>query len=255
MKRFYVYRIDDPVTNQFYFGSRLCECKIEDDKYMGSMKTWKPDDPSRLVKTILKSNFRKIETAIKYEAKLIKDHIKNPLNENYHIPSVGFYGAFKNKKHKDSTKEDIKNKVKEFCKINPRTGEKNGMYNKKHSSKSIDKMKESAAGRFTKEWFVDRYGDLGHELYEKKRKLLKNKATGEHNSMYGRKHRNETKQKIKEKNQKLVAKYNLKNEIITIYSSMSCAANENGISISSISAVCNPLRINKTAGGYIWKFI
>jgi hypothetical protein len=56
-------------------------------------------------------------------------------------------------------------------------------------------------------------------------------------------------------NQKLVAKYNLKNEIITIYSSMSFAAMDNSISVSSISAVCNPSRINKTAGGYIWKFI
>jgi len=87
----YVYRLDDPITKEFYIGSRSCTCKIEDDTYTGSYKTWKPQDKSRLVKTILKFNFRKRETCIKYEANIIKENINDVLNRNYHIPNEGFH--------------------------------------------------------------------------------------------------------------------------------------------------------------------
>jgi len=87
----YVYRIDDPITKEFYIGSRSCKCAIEDDKYMGSYYTWKPKNKIRLVKTILKSNFRKRETATKYEAKLIKENIDDTLNRNYSIPCNKFH--------------------------------------------------------------------------------------------------------------------------------------------------------------------
>jgi hypothetical protein len=108
----YVYRIDDPITGEFYIGSRSCKCKIEDDKYMGSYYTWKPENVDRLVKTILKFNFRKRETATKYEIKLIKENINNKLNRNYHIPSVGFHITGKTYKHTKETREKIKLKRK-----------------------------------------------------------------------------------------------------------------------------------------------
>jgi len=87
----YVYRLDDPITKEFYIGSRSCLCDIKDDKYMGSYSTWKPENKSKIVKTILKSNFRKRETAIRYEAILIKEYINDDLNRNYHIPNEGFH--------------------------------------------------------------------------------------------------------------------------------------------------------------------
>jgi hypothetical protein len=37
-KNYYVYKVVDPKTNQFYYGSRGCHCDPNDDKYMGSMK-------------------------------------------------------------------------------------------------------------------------------------------------------------------------------------------------------------------------
>ena len=89
--RHYVYRLEDPITKEFYIGSRSCNCEISDDVYMGSYVTWKPEDKARLIKTILKSNFRKRETATKYEKKLIKETIDYPLNRNYHIPTSGFH--------------------------------------------------------------------------------------------------------------------------------------------------------------------
>jgi len=47
--------------------------------------------------------------------------------------------------------------------------------------------------------------------------------------------------------------FDTKKNLLHIYSSINEAALDNKISISSISAVCNPSRINKTAAGFIWK--
>lgn len=87
----YVYHLIDPVTGQFYYGSRTCKgiTPQEDVKYKGSMKSWKPEDKNRLVKTILKE-FPTRKEADLYEGELQKQFINDPLNENYYIQTVGF---------------------------------------------------------------------------------------------------------------------------------------------------------------------
>ncbi len=87
---YYVYRIYDPITKEFYIGSRCCKCTIEDDKYMGSYRTWNPIEKPRLIKSILKWDFIDRNSAYAYEANIIKENIDNPLNRNYHIPVIGF---------------------------------------------------------------------------------------------------------------------------------------------------------------------
>lgn len=87
----YVYKIEDPITKEFYFGSRSFDGNITDDNYKGSYLSWRPKNKKRLVKTILKSNFRKRETCMKYEASIIKENIDDPLNRNYHVPGSKFY--------------------------------------------------------------------------------------------------------------------------------------------------------------------
>lgn len=103
----YVYRIDDPITNEYYFGSRTCRNMTpqEDTTYMGSMRAWKPEDKSRLVKTILKT-FDTREEANVYEGELQKEHVRNPLNRNYNIQGVGFstWGLSPKNKH---TNEEV----------------------------------------------------------------------------------------------------------------------------------------------------
>ncbi|MBC8428066.1 MAG: hypothetical protein H8D94_01195, partial [Candidatus Pelagibacter sp.] len=63
---------------------------------------------------------------------------------------------------------------KEENKINMRhPGYQNGMYGKKQKPESIKKMKEKAKGRFTLDWFIDRYGDKkGTEKYRSRCKAL-----------------------------------------------------------------------------------
>ena len=88
---FYIYKLVHKETNEFYIGSRGCECLPEEDiKYFGSMSVWKPEK-SKLIKIILLSNFKNREEAIIKEAELIKENIDNKLNRNYHIPHKGYH--------------------------------------------------------------------------------------------------------------------------------------------------------------------
>jgi hypothetical protein len=86
----YVYKLEDKMSGEFYFGSRTCYTDIEDDDYMGSMKIWKPNKKN-LKKVILKSDFENREDTLLYEKKLVEENIKHPLNRNYSIPNTGFY--------------------------------------------------------------------------------------------------------------------------------------------------------------------
>lgn len=85
MKNYYVYKLVDKITNEFYIGSRGTSKDIELDSYMGSPYVWIPNKEN-LVKTIVKSGFKSKEEAILYERKLIVDCICNELNRNYSIP-------------------------------------------------------------------------------------------------------------------------------------------------------------------------
>lgn len=87
MKYHYVYKLTEPITHEFYYGVRTCNCKPSSDSYMGSMVTWKPDK-TILEKEVLKE-FKTRKSAEEYEVKLIKENIKHELNRNYHI-SGGF---------------------------------------------------------------------------------------------------------------------------------------------------------------------
>lgn len=110
MKCHYVYKLTDPETGEFYYGSRSCTGPIECDSYMGSYKRWVPDDTTRLVKTVVEVNFETREDAIEFESTLIEEHIDNKLNRNYHIPNKGFYNkGYPNNPFKTITR------LRQFC--------------------------------------------------------------------------------------------------------------------------------------------
>src|SRR6266704_98047 len=55
-------------------------------------------------------------------------------------------------------------------------GESNGMFGKKHSEEAVIKQKTKAIGRYTLDWFVQRYGNIvGKEKYEARRQMLFNR--------------------------------------------------------------------------------
>lgn len=92
MTNFYVYKLIHPETGQFYFGSRRCYCEISEDSYKGSMCGWKitKEEKQKLIKEIIKSDFKNIEEMITYEGDLVRKHIDDKLNENYAIPNPKF---------------------------------------------------------------------------------------------------------------------------------------------------------------------
>jgi hypothetical protein len=84
MKTYYVYQVTDPITKEFYIGSRSFSGNIDEDNYTGSPYVWKKSKV--LEKIIIKEGFSSLEQAIEYERELIIANIKNPLNRNYSIP-------------------------------------------------------------------------------------------------------------------------------------------------------------------------
>lgn len=139
----YVYRLEHTETLEYYIGSRSSKLHPTIDKYMGSMRTWKPDK-TKLSKTILEMNFSDRDSANGYERRLIIESVADPLNRNKNIPGIGFHTAGM-VQVKDNTGK---------CFLVPVDDEslKNGgvtyyWQNRKHSSESIKKMSESAKVR------------------------------------------------------------------------------------------------------------
>jgi|SRR6056300_627108 len=123
----YVYRLEDKKSGEFYFGSRTCRTNIEDDNYMGSPVTWKPNKKN-LKKVILKSNFENREDALLYEKKLVEENINHSLNRNYSIPNTGFYyggdpetNPMYGKVHTDEWKVEQGKRMKEYYQKNKAT--------------------------------------------------------------------------------------------------------------------------------------
>jgi len=235
MKKYFVYRIDDPITKQFYFGSHGTD--NINDGYMGSMIRWIPYDRNRLIKTIIKDDFISLSDAIEYESQLIKKHINNPSNENYYIPNKGFHVDGLRWKNLEDTKIK-KSKIRKIRKLSE--GSNNPMFGKTHSNCSKEKM---------------RLSKLGKSLTESHKEKISKNLSGKLNPMFGKSHSTKSKQKMSINSSKKVGKFDLENNLLYIYNSINEASSDNNISISSISAVCNPKRINKTAGGFIWKFM
>jgi len=89
---------------------------------------------------------------------------------------------------------------KRFREKSKHVGEENGMYGESHTQKAQKKMKEKAEGRYTLEWFVDRYGkEEGKKKYENRRERLSENRSGEDNPFHGKTHDEDTKEKISKK--------------------------------------------------------
>lgn len=85
MKNYYVYQITDPMTGEYYIGSRGFNGDPVKDDYTGTPYKW--EKPDNVIKVIIRSDFKNMEDAIQYEREMIISNIKNPLNRNYSIPN------------------------------------------------------------------------------------------------------------------------------------------------------------------------
>jgi group I intron endonuclease len=177
----YVYKLTDKTTNEYYFGSRTCKCNIEDDGYMGSMVTWKPNK-NNLIKEVIKSDFKDRQSAIEFESELITNFIKDTLNRNYFIPTreVGFYGHT----HSEQTKLKTANTMS-----GKHAGKNNPFFGKTHSEQTIKKMSNSLIGKThsdsTKKKMSESASNIDRSNYKLNRKKVMYIKTGEiFDSMY-----------------------------------------------------------------------
>jgi|ERR1035437_2744881 group I intron endonuclease len=75
------------------------------------------------------------------------------------------------------------------------TGYKNPMFGKHHTENAIKLQKEKSVGRYTLEWFVERYGTDGEKKFEERRQMLINRKMNyittpiPHMSFKGHKHK------------------------------------------------------------------
>jgi hypothetical protein len=218
----YVYKIEDSITNEFYFGSRTCKCNPSNDKYMGSMQTWKPNKLN-LTKTILCDEFLNREDAILMEAQLISEHINNPLNRNYYIPNKGFhtvgYGYWTGKTGPNTGKKHTY-EVKEKQRIM--------MLGTTHSEETKNKMSKSHMGLI--------------KTSEHRKKLSK--------SLKGKPKSINHIQKLSECHKIPVLQYDKNYNLIKEWNGIIDA--ERTLKITHIIDVCKGR--NKTAGGFIWKY-
>lgn len=159
----YVYKLEDKDTKEFYYGSRTCKCEINEDDYMGSMKTWNPNKDN-LIKTIIKSDFETRDEATEYEKEIVTEHYKNELNKNYSIPNTGFYSGGEPETNPNYGKLwDDKSKQKHSKVMEE--------YYKTHKAPNTDR-------KFSKEW-RDKIS---------KTRIKKGLAKGENNGMFGKEH-------------------------------------------------------------------
>jgi len=67
------------------------------------------------------------------------------------------------------------------------SGENNPMFGRTHSDDTIKKQKEKANGRFTLEWFIEKYGlEQGQQKYDARRLMLANRKMKQNNEPWNK---------------------------------------------------------------------
>ena len=92
-------------------------------------------------------------------------------------------------------------------------------------------------------------------LTDEQKLKYKERCSGINGSMFGKKHTQESKEKMKNniKTKKKINCYNLENELICTFQSIMEASRISGGGYSNISSCCNGK--TKTCKGFIWKFV
>ena len=171
-----IYKTTNLVNGKFYIGKD----KKNDPTYLGSGHILKFS-----IKKYGKENFKKEILEVCDSEEILNEREKFWIRELkcrerddcYNIGEGGIGGDnISFNPNKSSFLEKMKSVT---C------GENNGMYGKNHTLESRIKLKEKAAGRFTEQWYINKYGvDEGLERYKKRNEKLKTDRLHNKNAAY-----------------------------------------------------------------------
>lgn len=169
-----IYKIVSPIGKVYIGRTNDFDCRMSSHKCNAITKNLK----NSLYKAIRKYGWDNMVKEIiceveptmaqKLEEELILAHnsVRGGYNDTY---KGGGGDIWEGKRDTDEYLEWIQ-KMKKIT-----LGDNNGMYGKSHSIEAKEKQKEKAKGRYSLEWFKDRYGDEGESKYEERRMWLKNR--------------------------------------------------------------------------------
>ncbi len=170
-----IYKITNKITGKFYIGStkdidkRWYDHKRElqlnihkNPKLQHSWNFYGEDKFEFLILEEIEPDQIKLFEREQYYLDTFKPHMRGI---GYNISSTANGGDnITNHPNRDKFIE----KMSEIC-----SGENNPMFGRNHTEESIKKQKEKAKGRYSLEWFINRYGKIeGEEKYKNRKEML-----------------------------------------------------------------------------------
>lgn len=259
MPKYEVYLITNKLNNKKYVGQVISSkgyLKRYSEHIYESLHTSTNPLRENHSKTCLHKAIKKYGVK-NFEIKLIEDNIDENDIDNRESYWISYYNSFikdggynmttggqgiHNYKFDEKTLENISQKVKSYWRDL-----------KENHRDDYDKWCQHLSD-------INKDKVVSEETREKLSEYAKQRI-GELNHFYGKQHKESTKKAISESNSKRVGMFSLDNELLREFSSIYEATNyliENNITknknaSSRISKICRG--IDKTAYGYIWKFI
>ena len=247
----YIYKIINKIDNKCYIGQTMISLE----------ERWRQHKSDRSNCRYLKRAFEKYSIE-NFEIKLICICFDEDLNK-FETQYITYYNTLvpngynlrqggNNAKQHQETKQKIGETLREGYKSGRLVNKSKGKKGKTHTEETKKKISEALTGRKVENPI---YGKIYSEEYkEKLRKIAKQRTINE-----------ETRQKIsetlKQKNsqsnilfnvKRKVLQYDMNNNFIASFNSLTEAANKYNVSRAAISHVCNGK--TKTSQGFIWKF-
>lgn len=172
-----IYKIESPNKKVYIgrandFNRRMIEHKSNSSKKYGEKYNY------ALYKAIRKYGWDNMKKEIIFETD--DENLLKKLEEEFILAYDSVKKGYNNMYGSDGgdVYTNFPERLERMKKINSEkfSGEKNPMYGKTHKDCTTQKMKQKAKGRFTLDWFKERYGgDDGLRLYEERRLWLKSR--------------------------------------------------------------------------------
>jgi len=173
-----IYKITNEITGKFYIGSakdidrRWYDHKRElklnihtNPKLQHSWNFYGEDKFSFLILEKVEPIQEKLFEREQYYLDIFKPHIRGIGYNICHIASGGDNITY------NPNRDAFIEKMSDIC-----SGEGNPMFGRTHSEEALKKQKDKAKGRFTLDWFINKYGaEQGQIKFDERRTMLANR--------------------------------------------------------------------------------